>query len=145
MYVSTESGPCTLGRVAAGTLVDMGLACAMEGGTLGTAWVGADSGASTCVVGEAGRVSAFEVDDDEAPSLVIVVKMSASCCKAARWTRASGASGAASDGLRSAATRSCAAAVASSSEEVAGMSTCDGNQVNVLAIRSAEVASAQMV
>ena len=76
---------------------------------------------------------------------VMVAKMSASCWSAARWTRAAGGRGSASDGLRRAATRSWAAAAARSREEVVGMSTWDGNHVNVFAMRSARVASAQMV
>jgi hypothetical protein len=76
---------------------------------------------------------------------VMVENMSASCWRAARWMSAAGGRGAASEGCRRAETRSWAAAVASSREEVAGMATWEGNQVRVLAMRSAEVASAQMV
>ena len=73
----------------------------------------------------------------ESAALVVFAKIVASCCSAACWLSVVGDNGDAAAGFWSARMRSCAAAVAASAEEDAGMVTLDGNQTRVLVMRSA--------
>lgn len=71
--------------------------------------------------------------------VVTSAKISASWKSAERWVKVKAGSGEASVGWRRAASKSCAAAVARSREEVAGIDTWEGYQVSVSAMRSADV------
>ena len=128
----------TLGSAAAG-----GAAAVWEGGTIGS---NLGCGVGAAGIGGVGGGTTFAVGVlVGGGASVMVANMSASCWRAARWTSAAGGRGAASEGWRSAAIRSVAAAVASSRDEVVGILTWVGNQVRVLAMRLAEVASVQTV
>ena len=130
----------TLGSAAA-----VGAAAVWESGTIGSTLGSGAGAAGVGGVGGGTTTSAVGVLVGGGAS-VMVANMLASCWRAARWTSAAGGRGAASEGRRSAAIRSVAAAVASSRDEVVGISTWEGNQVRVLVImRSAEVASVQTV
>ena len=86
-----------------GLVVGVGVGTAIAGSTLGTAVAG-DGRASVTALGVTEGADGLSAADGV---VVMVAKMSASCCKAARWMSAWGGRGSASDGLRRASTRSC--------------------------------------